>query len=240
MSNENEDIYRQLQKQLDKLPIGFPATKSGIELKVLKHLFTPEDVKLALKLSGQPLPLNKVYRKVKKSGMSIEELESNLEDMYIKGLISRGKQGDEKYYALVPFVIGMFEFQLHRLTKEFVEDSKKYFEEAFWEKEFNRTGIPQVRTIPIEQSVSHEQTVSSFDDLKSLIENARGTIGIQECICRQSAEVIGEPCEKTKLKHSCFAFRGAADMYIEKGLGKAITKEEALEVLKQAEEDGKW
>ena len=34
---QDADIYRQLQENLDKLPIGFPATKSGVDLKVLTH-----------------------------------------------------------------------------------------------------------------------------------------------------------------------------------------------------------
>ena len=36
---EDVDIYRKLQEHLDKYAVGFPATKSGVEIKVLKHLF---------------------------------------------------------------------------------------------------------------------------------------------------------------------------------------------------------
>ena len=57
MNNENNNIYRELQKHLDKLPIGFPATESGVELRILKKLFTPKQAELALKLVFQPLPL---------------------------------------------------------------------------------------------------------------------------------------------------------------------------------------
>ena len=38
---EPDKIYRELQKHLDRQPIGFPATKSGVELKILTRLFTP-------------------------------------------------------------------------------------------------------------------------------------------------------------------------------------------------------
>jgi hypothetical protein len=42
MNNENMEIYRKLQKHLDTLPIGFPPTESGVEIRILKHLFTPK------------------------------------------------------------------------------------------------------------------------------------------------------------------------------------------------------
>ena len=44
---QDREIYRKLQENLDKLPIGFPATKSGIDLKVLTHFFTPEEAEIA-------------------------------------------------------------------------------------------------------------------------------------------------------------------------------------------------
>ncbi|GAJ17755.1 unnamed protein product, partial [marine sediment metagenome] len=123
MAQERVDLYRELQKHLDKMPVGYPATESGIEIKILKHLFTPEQVKISLKLNFMADPFRKIYRRLKKSGFSLEELESKLDDMYFKGLINRGvvKDGetDVKYYGSAPLVVGMFEYQLNRLTPEF-------------------------------------------------------------------------------------------------------------------------
>ena len=44
MANKEDNIYRDLQKHMDKLSVGFPVTESGIEIRVLKHLFTPNEV----------------------------------------------------------------------------------------------------------------------------------------------------------------------------------------------------
>ena len=41
------DIYQQLQRHLDELPTGFPATTSGIEIRLLKRLFSLEEAKIA-------------------------------------------------------------------------------------------------------------------------------------------------------------------------------------------------
>ncbi|MFW9826273.1 MAG: 4Fe-4S binding protein [Candidatus Thorarchaeota archaeon] len=241
MKNNKFEIYRELQKHLDKLPIGFPATESGIELRILKHLFTPKQAELAMKLGFQPLPLKKIYRKVKNTGISIEELEKELDKMDKEGLLHFGttKEGDVqvKYYANAPLVVGFYEFQLNRLTKDLYNDVMQYFEEAFLD-EFNRTKIPQVRTIPIEESFTYEQNVSTYDELKKIIENIGEPISVQECICRQAKDLVGDPCKKTKLRESCFAFRTGAKAFIDKGLGREISKEEALKILRKAEDDG--
>jgi NAD-dependent dihydropyrimidine dehydrogenase PreA subunit len=71
-----------------------------------------------------------------------------------------------------------------------------------------------------------------------MIENIGEPISIQECICRQAKDLVGDPCKKTDLRESCFGFRSFATTYIEKGLGREITKEEALKIIRKAEEDG--
>ena len=47
----DEHVYRLLQEHLDKLPIGFPKTESGVEIKILQHLFNTFEAKVALCLS---------------------------------------------------------------------------------------------------------------------------------------------------------------------------------------------
>ena len=242
MIEEEIDIYRELQKHLDKMPVGYPATESGIEIKILKQLFTPEQVKISLKLNFMADPLRKIYRRLKKEGFTLEELEEKLDKMYFDGLINRGivNEGESeiKYYGSAPYVIGFFEYQLNRLTPEFFKDSHQYTHETYFKEEYNKTGIPQLRVIPLEQTVDYEQSIAQYDDLKALIDIAGEPIAVMECICRKGADLIEEPCKKTKLIESCFVFRGGAKSFIEKGLAREISKEEALKLLEKAEEDG--
>ncbi|MFX1366744.1 MAG: DUF362 domain-containing protein [Promethearchaeota archaeon] len=241
MNINDDNIYRKLQEHLDKLPIGFPATESGVELRILKNLFTPEQAELAMKLGFQPLPLTKIYRKVKRSGLTIAQLENKLDEMDEKGIIYCGSVEEQdklvKYYSNAPLVIGFYEYQADRLTADFYNDALQYFEEAFLD-EYNRTKIPQFRTIPIEESITFEQEISTYDQIRALIENIGEPIAVQECICRKGKDLIEDPCKKTDLRESCFSFRTAAKTYINKGLGREISKEEALKILKKAEEDG--
>ncbi|MFH1983442.1 MAG: hypothetical protein ABIL58_16480 [Pseudomonadota bacterium] len=40
---DQDQVYRQLQQHLDRMPVGFPATRSGDELEILKHIFSAEE-----------------------------------------------------------------------------------------------------------------------------------------------------------------------------------------------------
>jgi len=230
-------VYRALQKHLDELPIGYPPTKSGVEIRILKHLFTPEEAKIATQLPMIPEPLNHIYKRVKKTGMSIEELEQVLDHMVYKGTILTRKKDDEKYYSNAMLAVGIFELQVERLTKDFIEDMLQYLHEAFGQEVY-RTKIPQLRTIPIEKSITYEHHVSTYDDVRQIIENVDGQIAVANCVCRQAKDVIGESCSHTHLRETCLIFRGAAEHHLNLGLARSITKEEAFAILQKAEEAG--
>ena len=47
MEEKTREIYKELACHLDKMPIGYPTTDSGVELRILKRLFTPEHAEIA-------------------------------------------------------------------------------------------------------------------------------------------------------------------------------------------------
>ena len=88
MGNTKEkDIYAKLAAHLDDLPGGYPATESGIELKILRRLFAPEEAEMALNLSVLPEEVKVVARRAK---LPVEKTQSMLDEMYQKGLILKG------------------------------------------------------------------------------------------------------------------------------------------------------
>ena len=54
----SELVYEQLADALDKLPNGFPRTPSGVEIRILKKIFSPEEAALACQLGGTYEPLD--------------------------------------------------------------------------------------------------------------------------------------------------------------------------------------
>ncbi len=239
------EIYRKLQKRLDKFPIGYPETESGVEIRLLKLLFSPEEAQIAINLRLIPEPLKKIYRRVKKYGITKEQLKQTLDELYFKGSISRGTEEDDSgdstiVYSIAFLAIGMFEYQVNRLTKEFYEDFELYMDEAFRD-EVASTKINQIRTIPVEKSLTPEHIVATYDQLRKIIENdeiTNGKIAVTNCVCRQGKDLLGEPCKRTNMRELCFTFDTAADHGVEKSYARYISKEEALKILDKAQEDG--
>jgi ferredoxin len=233
-----DDVYRELQKHLDQMPVGFPATKSGVELRVLKFIFTPEEAKIATKLSWIPEPLETIYSRFDKSEISIKELKKKLDTMLKKGGVHYRKVKGEKHYANPFLMVGMYEYQIKRETKEFMEDVAQYNSEA-WAMEFLTTARHQFRVVPIEQSITPELHVETYDDLRKTIESMDGPFIVLDCVCRKLMDLRGQPCKVTDLRENCIALdEDACELFRDQGWGRSVSKEELLEILRKNEEAG--
>ena len=118
-----QEIYRQLQKHLDHMPVPFPETESGVEIRLLKHLFNEEEAGITLKLSALPEPIEKIHSRFKKGEIAREKLVEILNGLFEKGAIMAiQSQGEGSLYSKLPLVIGIFEHQVDRVTKDLAED----------------------------------------------------------------------------------------------------------------------
>ncbi len=234
------DVYRNLQEHLDQLPIGFPPTESGVEIRLLKRLFTPEEAVIASKLNfswSNLEPIESIYERIKSLGYSLEELENHLESMADKGAIMSSLKGGSKKYGNAILMIGIFEFQIDKLTEGFVKDIRQYTKEA-WTKDLLKVPIPQTRVIPIGLEIEHENQIINYDNVKSLVNNSNGPFGVANCVCRQANDILGKSCKATDRRDVCLTIGLPAEMNIERGWAREVGKEEALELLKKNEEEG--
>src|SRR5690242_12811590 len=62
---ESETLYGKLQRHLDQMRVGLPATASGLEIRILKQLFAPEEAAVALALSAIPEPASVLHKRQK-------------------------------------------------------------------------------------------------------------------------------------------------------------------------------
>jgi electron transport complex protein RnfB len=223
--------YRKLQEHLDSLPVGFPKTDSGIEIKILKKIFTPEEAEMAVKLTMIPETVEDFS---KRTGMDSSEAGEKLEAMAKKGQIFRMKRKENLYYSAAVFVPGIWEYQLKNLDRELAELFEEFYEDAF-EGALKQGNTPLFRILPIDENISPEMEVMPYHQVKDLIRSQR-TIALAECICRKEKRLLGEGCDH--LLEVCLLFSHMARFYVENGLARFITVEEALEVLDKAEEDG--
>ncbi len=225
-------VYERLRQRLDKFPQGFPKTESGVELEILQHLFTTDEAELMLHL--RPLP-EKVADIAERTGKDKTELGKTLYDMSGRGLIQRYKApDDELYYFLVPWIVGIYEFQLNNLTQENIRLYEKYFEEGMVPSMRNREARG-FRVIPVEQEIEGSTEIQPYEKVSQIIES-HTKFAVADCICRKEAGMLGKGCGK--LMEACMSFGANAEFYIENGLGREISKQEAKEILVKAEEDG--
>jgi electron transport complex protein RnfB len=237
LSKEEMEIYRDLQLYLDKFPVGFPPAVSGIELKVLKHLFTKEEALIATKTTWSYESVEKIYERLGNKSISIEQLNKTLKNMAKKGTIKYKLENNKRLYANIPLVVGIYEYQVNKLTKEFVEDFEEYLLSTFG-AELLGTKISQYRTIPIEETVDPGYSVANFDKIKHVIENSEHPIAIANCVCRQNKALSDQKCSQTSLKETCFYFGSTGEQFIREGWARQISKDEAIKILEKAKEDG--
>jgi Na+-translocating ferredoxin:NAD+ oxidoreductase RNF subunit RnfB len=219
------------------MPVGFPAGRSGVELRILKRLFTPEQARIALGLEYKFRNIEEIAQRMEAVGVSISDLESKLAGMADAGVVFCKKQNGESLYATMPFIVGMLEMQESRLTRDLLSDTRQYFVDGF-AAAYLRAQPPQMRVIPVQRSIAASHRISSYDELKKLISEAGGRIRIGECMCRKGASIAGRQCKATTRKETCMAFRDFADMFGRTGWGRAISEEEALEIAAKNEEEG--
>jgi len=234
---EDDKLYRALQRHLDRMPVAYPATESGVEIRILKRLFTPEEARLALSLSAIPEPLRVIHRRTRR-WMSREELGEALERMADKGLIHKAAGKGGPRYGKAPLAVGMYEAQVNRLTPELERDVRAYLDEAFGERAMHTRRTPQMRTVPVNQSIKVEHAVASYDDIRKFVETSAGPFGAMNCVCRQGKDLTGEPCRQTKERQNCLVFGAAASVMIGKGVARAVSKEGMLGLLEQADREG--
>ena len=217
--------------------MGYPATRSGVELRILERLFTPKEALLATCLTHRLASAADICRQAGGKGITQNTCVELLDAMAAKGGILKKDEGGAACYALVPFVVGMFEFQVKHLTPELYADTARYFREAYG-LAYLSTSRPQMRVIPIEQSVSDIPHIATYDEIRQIIDEADGKIGVAECICRKGKDLLGAPCAKTERREVCLGFRDYFDTYKREGWFREISKQEALEILAESEKEG--
>lgn len=226
------DPYKKLATKLNRMPNGFPATESGVEIRILKKIFSPEDASLALKLRMMPESLQSIAKRLH---LSADSLQPRLDQMVEKGQLTSIIMKGEKKYLLMPFVIGIYEFQLKRIDRELSDLFEEYMPHLM--PVLGGKGPALARVIPVHAAIDAKAEILTYENLRELIRQSR-SFGLNECICRKERALQGHPCSHTL--ETCMTF-SREENALEKNnpLGaKIISREEALQVLEAVEKEG--
>ena len=224
------EVYKKLREQLDQYSCGFPATESGVEFRILERLFTEEEAKMFLSLSMKVETPEEVAQRL---GREPEVVASILHQMSEKGSVFPWRSGETVKYGAMPFMLGIYEFQLGAMDGEMSGLYEQYFKEAFLS---STTKVePLMRTIPVNRSMEVSHPIVTYEDSREIVKSQK-LIALAKCICRVQQGLLNKSCDKPV--EVCFMFGSWGQHFIDQGLARQITVAEALKVLDQAEEAG--
>ncbi len=223
-------LYKRLAEHLDALPQGFPPTEDGAELRLLQKIFTPEQAELAAQLR---VTLETPAELAERLGRDKRELRNMLKEMARNGLIRIGKAESGLGFGALPFVVGIYEFQLGRIDAEMALLFEDYYQAAFGSA---LSMHPQAhRVLPVNQTIRNDMEVRPHESAAEIVRQARAW-GVQDCICRIQKELIDDPCEHPK--DVCMVLSNQPGAFDHSDQVQAQTLEEALATLQRAADAG--
>ena len=231
-----DEIYHRVAKALDALPNGFPPAPDGLEIKLLKKIFAPEEAELFCDLNPS---LETAQQIAKRTGRPLDGLEAKLTSMAKHGELLGIDFGGTKLFAMLPWVVGIFEYQIGRMDREFCELSEKYMrhftQQAFSiQPQFMQT-LPIQRTLPIQTEIVATQQALPYEQVSAIIENGK-RFRLNECICKKERGILAAPCKKPH--EVCLAIVPVEGAEFILDWGREISKQDAYEVLRKAEAAG--
>lgn len=212
------------------------------EYKILEPVVTEEMAEVALHLELRaPKSAEEVAALC---GKTVERTKEILWDLAVAGVCLIGeKDGVDKFWFEI-WVPGHMEMIVNHPDKASIPNFQQIAEafEAYGRKKAPLTagifpvGTGPMRVIPIERSIQGETRRASYEEV-SMYLNENTVFSVSDCSCRTSREAMGEGCGHLK-EDMCIQLGHAAEYYIRTKRGRAITREEAFEIIRKAEENG--
>jgi electron transport complex protein RnfB len=228
---DSPTVYEDLAQRLSNTPNGLPRSVNGTELKLLAKMFTPQEARLG---AAMHLELEDAAEVAARAGLDDKMALQALKGMARKGLARAGRGKKGLAFALLPFVVGSYEEALPYLD----EGMARLFEQLIQETRGEGLlgpGPALQRIIPVEQSIDADIELLPYERASDLLERAK-SFGVRDCICRKQKGMIGERCEYPL--ENCLNFAPVEGAFANQPHVRPISKEEALRILREAEEAG--
>ena len=230
--------------------IGLKATADDPEYWGLASVMTDEMVEVALKMGVRKPKTTEQLMKLTK--MEREPLEKLLTEMAWLGIVEYNWENldgrnpnHEKRWILPLFVPGSAEFL--NMRKSQIDQNPEvaaFFERmTFLPLEKITPMVPPggsgigMHVIPVEKAIESENEAIGLEKISYWLDKYEGKYAKSMCSCRASRQKLGEGCGDDP-ENWCIAVGDMADYVVETQRGEYITKEEALDIFRRAEENG--
>ncbi len=183
-----------------------------------------------------------IARRCKKD---INFVQQQLDKLVVTGIVrTRTVNGELCYYYPI-WVPGIMEGILSNreqcdrypdLGHCFEEYTRKRLEVLVPTLNSGKQGMSFMRVMPVMSAVENNSRTASYDEIATLIEKATA-ISVGPCSCRRSRRLMGEGCGHLE-EDMCMYLNDNAINFSKVGAHRLVSKEEAYEILKRAEDNG--
>ena len=218
-------------------------TYTDPEYRILDPIVTDDMCRVMMHLRLETdRPVGEVAKRCKESEAFVQE---QLDKLVAAGIVrSRKADGVDCYYYPI-WVPGIMEGILSNR-----EQCDRYPDLGYCFEEYTRrridmvapvfnsgkTGMFFMRVMPVMSAIENNSRTASYDEISTLIENATA-ISVGPCSCRRARRLMGEGCGHLE-EDMCMYLNDNAITYSKTGAHRLISKEEAYEVLRRAEDNG--
>lgn len=198
--------------------------------KIFSVLVDETSANLMLAMPGQPVELSE------RTGLALEEVDSRLQDLFVKGAVFKSARSDPPSYYMVRNVPQFHDATIvwPQATKEFLLAWRDFMDTEWHDLAkviAKMMPKPLSRVIPVGISIQVKNQILNFESINEIIDNAK-QLAVTPCTCRLSMGKCDRPVE------TCIQVNRAAEYTLERGSGREISKEEAREICRNAEKEG--
>ena len=235
----DEEIYQKFIDYMNNPVIEF--TDSEFKMPMITSFITPEEAEL---LTGFPMFPNdaKTLEEIAEiKQMDLKELTPMVKALCKKGLIYESISGDSVRYILwsAPEMflrVTYWSGKAEEPTKSMAPHANRYYMDG-WHDQTRPFPVPGLRAIPINETVESGKEFLPFEDVTKLLGNYE-YYTVSHCPCRTRHGMDPEYDESPFPSEVCLHFDELGRYIVENSLGREITKEETLEILKKAADAG--
>jgi Pyruvate/2-oxoacid:ferredoxin oxidoreductase delta subunit len=223
MRMNGEDLYEKLAERI--------LTKGSRFIPDLfRMIANEEEARIMLATPGTAEEL------AEKVGLSLEEMQGKLDLLYHKGLVFKADKPQGTLYRMCRDITQFHDASIlwDGVTREYLDLWKRQTEEELPDY-INMVSVilpkPLTRVVPVNQPVEARSSILAFDDVEQIVRDA-GRLAVANCTCRLVDGKCGKPLEV------CLQLGKAADYTIDRGSGREVSVDEAMDIIRLSEEAG--
>lgn len=232
----DEEVYRKFIDYMDNPVFGF--TESEFKMPMITAFITPEEAEF---LTGFPMSNTSLEEIAEIKQMDLAELGPKVKALCRKGLIYESIREDSVQYRLwsAPEMFTRVTYwtgKAEEPTKSMAPYANRYYMDGWWDqtKPFPN---PALRAIPINETVESGTEFLPFEDVTKILDNYE-YYTVSHCPCRIRHGMDPDYDESPFPSEVCLHFDELGRYCVENDLGREITKEETLAILKGAADAG--